>query len=74
MIRGDLFRLEKQIIKKISKIYNKYCNNFKFRAFFYLKTWCLNPEKSYLRRIKEEIDYEWQHTTNFLAKTLNNEV
>jgi len=74
MIRGDLFRLEKDFIAKMSKINNTYCNNFKFKMFFYVRAWCLDPEKRYILKKNFVLEYEWQHTTSFLAKSLNYEV
>ena len=74
MIRGDLFRLEKDLVPKKSKINNTFSNNFKFNPLIFMKKFCQNPEKKYIFKTTYILEYEWQHTASLLAKSLNYEV
>lgn len=74
MIRGDLFRLEKDLVPKKSKINNTFSNNFRFHPLIFMKKMCQNPEKQYIFKITYVLEYEWQHTASLLAKSLNYEV
>ena len=74
MIRGDLFRLEKELLERKYKIYNKYCINVKAKTMLFLKDLCLDEEKGFITGRNFEEEFEWQHSVSFLAKTLNYEV